>query len=140
LGNPSEVKKIQVSSSEEEDRFWLSLGQTLISDTVNVLDNRAQFMITTVASLLLIDFGILVLSTKTVILMVAPQFFFALSALSFVLSLYPKRYKVNPWTPDETRHTYHEILKNKHWKHYLGFSLFFVGLILVAVSSISIFS
>ena len=107
----------------------------MISNSIDVLDNRAQFMVTTSASLIAVDFAILVIASKVAILTVSPQLVFAFSALCFILSVVPRRYQVNPWLPDETRSTYFTVLNAKHKWHLIGFSLFFFGLILVALSS-----
>ena len=136
MGKPSDVAKVEVSPTPEEDEFWLSFGRSLISNSIDVLDNRAQFMVTTSAALTTVDFAILVIVSKVTILTVSPQFAFALSALCFILSLVPKRYQVNPWLPDETRSTYFEVLNAKHRWHLIGFSFLFLGLILVALSSL----
>jgi len=139
-GESSEMVKVGIPSSPEEDKFWVTFGQSLISETINVLDARAQFMITTSASLLTADFAILVITSKIAAFTVSPQFFFALSALCFILSLFPKRYAVNPWVPDETRSTYFKMLNRKHKYHLAGFLLLFIGLILVVISSFLTFA
>jgi len=137
MSKSSNELKVEVSPTPEEDEFWLSFGQSLISNTIDVLDNRAQFMVTTSASLLAVDFAILLIASKVALLTVSPQFFFASSALCFIASLIPRRYMVNPWVPDQTRSTYFKILDYKHRCHLVGFSLLFLGLFAVALSSFS---
>jgi len=127
--------KVDISSTAEEDEFWISFGQSSISETVGVLDERAKFMITTSASLLAADFAVLLLTSKVGPITVTPQFFFAVSALFFMISLFPRRYKINPWKPDETRETYQEVVEFKYRFHFVGFSMFFLSLVLVATSS-----
>ena len=127
--------KAEIPSFPEEDEFWISFGQSLISETINAMDTRAQFMITTSASLLAADFAVLLLVSRIAAVTVSPQFFMAISAFFFLLSLFPKQYNVNPWTPDETKATYLKILNHKHRLHVIGFSMFFLALVLVAVSS-----
>jgi len=134
-GDSTNTAKTEIPSSLEEDEFWISFGQSLISETINALDTRAQFMITTSASLLTVDFAVLLLASKIAALTVSPQFFLAISAFFFLLSLFPKQYNVNPWTPDKTRATYLKILNHKHRLHVIGFSMFFLALVLIAVSS-----
>lgn len=134
------VAKVELSSTPEEDEFWLTFGQSLISGAISVLDNRAQFMITTSASLLTVDFAILIIASRVTALTVSPQFFFAFSALCFMLSLFPRQYKVNPWKPDSTKLIYYKMLNTKRKCHIIGFILFFTGLILVGLSSFSIAS
>ena len=133
----SGMPKVEISSRPEEDEFWLSFGKSLISNTIDTLDNRAQFMITTSASLLTADFAILVIASKVALSTVSPQFFLASSALCFIVSLIPRRYPANPWVPDQTRFTYLKILNYKHRCHLVGFSLLFLGLIFVTLSSFS---
>jgi hypothetical protein len=128
----------KASSSPEEDEFWIAFGKSLVSKTINILDDRAKFMITTAASLLSVDFAVLVFTSKIAIMTVSPQFFFAISALLFILSLFPRKYGINPWTPDETKHTYDSMIKHKYYFHIAGFAFFFVALISVAFSSFSI--
>ena len=131
----SNTARVEVSTTPEEDGFWLTFGQSLISSTIDVLDGRVQFMITTSASLLTVDFAISLITSKVTTLTVSPQFFFAFSALCFMLSLFPKRYKVDPWQPDSTRSIHYKMLNIKSGYHTIGFILFFVGLVLVGLSS-----
>jgi len=135
LAKPSTVKKVEVALNPEEDEFWLSFGKSLISGSIDILDNRAQFMIRTSASLIAVDFAILVIASKVALLTVSPQFLFAFSVFCFTRSLVPIRYQVNPWLPDETKSTHLKILNAKHKWHLRGFSSFLLGLILVALSS-----
>ena len=137
MGESSSKVKVEISSRPEEDEFWLSFGQSLISEAINILDNRARFMVTTSASLVTADFAIILITSKVTLLTISPQFFFAFSTLFFILSLIPRRYQVNPWLPDETKHTYIEIMNAKHRWHKIGFSLLFLGLLLVALSSLA---
>jgi len=132
----SKVPKVEVSSSPEEDKFWIKFGSKLVSKSINVLDDRAKFMITTAASLLAIDFAVLVFKSRATAINVSPQFFFALSTLFFIISLFPRHYLVNPWTPDETKTLYREILDHKYNFHKIGFAFFFIALILVALTSL----
>ena len=127
--------KVEISPTPEEDEFWKSFGQSLISGTISVLDSRAQFMITTSATLLTVDFAILLIASKVTTLTVGPQFFFAFSALCFMLSLFPRQYKVNPWQPDSTKSIHYKMLNIKRKCHIIGFVFFFFGLILVGLSS-----
>jgi len=136
LSKSNRSPRAETSSNPEEDKFWISIGQSLVSHTIDVLDTRAQFMITTSASLLVVDFAALLITSKIALLKVSPQFLFAVSALSFMYSLFPKQFAVNPWTPDETKLTYGKIIHRKHRAHVLGFCLFFIGLVLVAITSL----
>lgn len=134
MGESARSVKVEKSSNPEEDDFWVSFGKSLISDTIGVLDGRAQFMITTAASLLVVDFAALLFTSKIALAKISPQFFFAVSALAFVYSLFPRGYEVNPWTPDKTKNTYGAIVSHKQRAHVYGFFLFFIALILVAVT------
>lgn len=135
MANSSHLAKVEVSSNPEEDEFWLTIGKSLISNAIKGLDSRAQFMITTSASLLTVDFAILLFTSKVTTLTISPQFFFAFSALCFIVSLFPKQYKVNPWQPDSTKLAYYKMLNVKRKYHIVGFVLFFLGLVLVGLSS-----
>lgn len=128
--------EVELAPNPEEDKFWISFAQSLISNTLDVLDTRAQFMITTAASLLVVDFAALLVTSKIAPLRISPQLFFAFSALSFMFSLFPRRSSVNPWEIEKTKEAYQQIIKSKYLAHVLGFSLFFVGLILIAVTSL----
>jgi hypothetical protein len=133
----SKQPKIGVSARQEEDSYWLNFGKTLISNTIKTFDERAQFMITTCASLITADFAILSFTSKFNILTISPQFFFSLSALCFISSLFPKKYVINPWQPNLVKARYNEIIGKKSTRHIIGFGLFFIGLIAIAISSIS---
>lgn len=128
--------KVEMSSTSDEDTFWLNTAQALISESIDTLDERAKFMITTSASLLTADFAVLLLSSKFTILNVSPQLFFSLSTLFFVISLFPKHYKINPWQPDTTRLIYYKIINQKRNWHILGFSFLIFALLLIVISSI----
>lgn len=136
MKRPTKRPRVEISSSSEEDEFWILFGKSLITSTIDVLDDRAKFMIRTSASLLVVDFAVLLIALKATILTISPQFFFALSVLCFVVSLFPKRYQTNPWTPDETKSIYFRMLNYKRRGHLVGFLSFFLGLILVALTSL----
>ena len=136
MDKSSRSPKTDIPPNIEEDEFWISFARSLISGTIDVLDNRAQFMITTIASLLIVDSAALLIASKITSFAISPQFFFAFSTLCFMYSLFPRRYDVNPSTPDETKRTYLKIMNNKHKWHIFGFLLFFIGLALVGVTSL----
>ena len=135
MSKPNKVKG-KVSSSPREDEFWISFGQSLISGTIDVLDERAKWMVITTASLEAADLAITLILSKVTLFTVSPQFFFAFSTLFFIISLFPRRYQVNLGFPDETRDIYVNILNEKHRWHKIGFIFFFFGLFFVALSSL----
>jgi hypothetical protein len=127
-----------IPKSPEEDEFWVSHGQSLINKTLDNLDDRAKFMITTCASLMVADFAILSLTSLNSIISISPQFFFSISALCFMISLFPQKYVINAWVPDQTKEAYKSVTKKKYKYHKFGFALFFIALLLVAFTSFSI--
>jgi hypothetical protein len=127
-----------IPKSVEEDKYWISFGQTMINQTFEILDDRAKFMITTCASLLVADFAVLVITANIGIFSMSPQFFFAISSLFFMISLFPRKRTINPWTPDETKGLYEELTNTKYKYHKAGFLFFFLALVSIAFSSISI--
>lgn len=124
----------------EQDEFWIEFGKSLISESIKTLDDRAQFMITTCASLLAADFAILTLTSNIGLATVTPQLFFPIAVLFFILSLFPRKIVINAWTPDDTRVAYKRIIDYKHRFHKIGFLFFFIALVLVAISSFFIIS
>lgn len=132
----SKKLRVELSSSPEEDEYWITFAKSLISDTIKTFDNRAQFMITTGASLLTADFAVLLVSSNFSLITIFPQLFFVLSVFSFILSLFPRQYRTNPWKPDSTKLMYYRLLDNKRKWHLFGFSCFFVGLISITMSSL----
>ena len=133
-----QTNQATIPKCAEEDEFWISYGQSLVSQTIDTLDDRAKFMITTSASLLVADFAVLLIMSRFALIFVSPQFFFAFSALFFIFSLFPRQFLVNPWTPDDTKNTYRSLASTKFQFHKIGFLFFFVALLLVALSSFSI--
>jgi hypothetical protein len=124
-------------SPEETNKFWKSYGTEFVKGSIQSLDDRAKFMITTCASLITVNFGLmLAFSAQSTLIKVSPQFFLAISALFFALSLSPKLEKLNLASPGSIERVYNKGMKWRLKLHYVGFGFFIAGLFAVAITSL----
>jgi hypothetical protein len=129
--------RIKISPNPEVNNFWKDQGQKIIGSSLDVLDERAKFMITTCASLIIIDFGLLLaFKIQSIPINVTPQLFFAISAAFFVISYSPVNKRFNLLSPKSIENAYHSWMKWKLLWHYGGFALFLAGLLAFAIISI----
>lgn len=125
-------------SPEETNKFWKSYGTEFVKGSIQSLDDRAKFMITTCASLITVNFGLLLaFPAQSTIIKVSPQFFLAISALFFALSLSPKLEKLNLASPGSIERVYNKSMKWRLKLHYIGFGFFVAGLFAVAITSLT---
>jgi hypothetical protein len=124
-------------SPEETNKFWKSYGTEFVKGSIQSLDDRAKFMITTCASLVTVNFGlILAFSIQSTVINVSPQFFLAISALFFALSLSPKLEKLNFASPGSIERVYNKSMNWRLKLHYMGFGFFIAGLFAAAITSL----
>ena len=110
------------------------MGRGLIKGTLETLDKRAEYMITTITALIAISFGILVgfqLSNLTV--KVAPQILLAISSIFFFLSLRVKQYIISPQSVDSIKGNYEQIANHKYKWQNRGYYLFIAGLLAIEI-------
>jgi hypothetical protein len=130
--------EVEASSTPETDTFWTEFGQQTIKDVITSLDERAKFMITTCASLIVVNFGLLLaFEVHSFSIKVAPQFFLAVSAALFAISFFPITKRVNLQSPDSIENAYNTWMKWKLKCNRAGFFLFIVGLLAMAVTSMT---
>jgi hypothetical protein len=136
-GSDDEVLDGTLPNHLEIDEFWMKFGHEIVSKQLEGLDERAKFMITTCAGLIVIDFGLLfAFSTPSLSLRVVPQFFFAISALFFSFSYFPRGQEIQFEAPDEIKNAYTTLTNAKIQWHRYGFTLFFIGLLAMAITSL----
>lgn len=129
--------EVQVSQTPDLNKFWIDYGKKSITDTICDMDERAKFMITTCASLIVIDFGLLLaFNLHTYSVNVTPQFFFAISAGCFVMSLFPRSRSFDFQIISQIKGAYNSWLKWKLRWHYIAFGFFIAGLLTISVTSI----
>jgi hypothetical protein len=123
------------SANPESDTLWIEMGRNLIKGTLETLDKRAEYMITTITALIAISFGILVgFQLPNLTVKVAPQILLAISSIFFFLSLRVKQYVITPQSVDSIRSKYEEIANSKYKWQNLGYYLFIAGLFAIAVT------
>jgi hypothetical protein len=130
------IAKVETSTTPDIDLFWLDYGKKTVTDVIEGMDERAKFMITTCASLIVIDFGLLLaFSIEPFSIKVAPQFFFVVSAALFVLSLFPRSRTFDLQVIKQIKSSYNSWISWKLKWHYLAFSFFIAGLLVMAITS-----
>jgi hypothetical protein len=125
------------SSNPESDIFWVGIGRDLIKGTLDSLDKRAEYMITTITALMAVSFGILIgFQLPNLTFKIAPQFLLAISTLFFFLSLRVRRYVILPQSVDSIRDKYEQIENLKYKWQNLGYYFFIAALLAIAVTYI----
>jgi hypothetical protein len=123
------------SANPESDTFWIDIGRDLVKGTLETLDKRADYMITTITALIAISFGILVgFQLPNLTIKVAPQILLAISSIFFFLSLRVKQHIITPQSVDSIRAKYEEIGDRKYKWQNLGYCFFIAGLFAIGVT------
>ena len=131
----SEVQAKEARNPEFET-FWNTWSQDIIKKILSDLDSRAKYMITTSATLLAVNFGILlVLKFTSVSIVIGPPFFFLLSAAFFVTSFFPVTREINIQAPYESHKAFERWRQWKIKWQKLGFIFFLIGLGVMAVAA-----
>jgi hypothetical protein len=128
-------------SPEEINKFWKSYGTEFVKGSIQSLDDRAKFMITTCASLITVNFGLTLAFTaefldQSILVKVSSQFFLAISALIFALSISPKLEKLNLASPASIERVYNKSMEWKLKLHYFGFGFFIAALFAIAIATL----
>lgn len=124
--------------ARSDNQFWKDYLNETINKTVEGLDDRAKYMITTCAGLIVVNFGLLlVIDVQKTIVSVTPQFFFAVSTVLFVISYFPIGKKLQRDQPDKIREAYEYWVNWKLRWQYAGFALFLAGLFAIAFVSLA---
>ncbi len=138
IGQPGEnIKKAKFSSNPDVDKFWLEYGKETIKTTLGAMDERAKYMITTCASLIVINFGLL-LAFPSQNIQITPQFFFVVSAAFFAISYFPLKKDFSLFLLKSVKKAYQSWLRWKLIWHYGGFGLFVAGLLALAIANMQI--
>ncbi|MFY9565940.1 MAG: hypothetical protein WAQ29_06295 [Nitrososphaeraceae archaeon] len=128
---------VKISKTAESDLFWIEYGRKTLTETIEVMDERAKFMVTTCSSLIIIDFGLLLaFNTSGISFKVAPAFFFVVAAALFVLSYFPLSKDYNLQVPKDIKSAYDYWRKWKLRWNRIGFGFFLAGLLAVALTSL----
>lgn len=123
------------SGNSDYDTFWIDMGRDLIKGNLENLDKRAEYMITTITALIVIDFGILVgFQVPALTLKVAPQILFAISIMLFFWSLRIKKYTIFPDSIEDIRQEHKTIGNHKYKWQNAGYYWFVAGLIAMAIT------
>ena len=85
------VKGIRMSPTPESDLFWTEMAWKRVDQTLDSLDKRAEYMLTTIGGLIAVNFGLLIaFDIPFFSANVAPQFLLAISAIFFSMSHFPR--------------------------------------------------
>jgi hypothetical protein len=131
-----EPVSVRISGTSELDTFWKECGKKMITDSIDKFDERAKFMITTCATLIVINFGLLLaFPVQGVPFEIAPPLFFAVAAAIFAISYFPAGPRIYPLVPDSISRVHSIMFGFKLRCHYVGLSLFICGLFLLGISN-----
>ena len=129
----------KISQNPDVDDFWIGYGKKILEGSINSLDERAKFMVTTCAALIVVNFGLLVaFSAGSALIKVTPQFFFVVSAALFVLSYFPSKVRFNLASPKSVEDVYNISLKWRYGCHISGFVFFISGLLAIALTQLNL--
>lgn len=127
--------KVEIAQTDE-DEFWIEFSKELTRDTIKTLDERAKYIITTCASLIVIHFGLLIsFKVQGGTFMVTPEFFLVISAALFAISFYPISKHIQMQSPSSVRDAYEHWIKWKLNGHHIGFGFFIAGLLAMAITA-----
>lgn len=123
--------------NQEIKKFWLEYNQKTITDSLGTLDERAKFLITTCASLIVIHFGIVIgFGISEISFKITPEAFFIIAASFFSISYFPIKKKIEYQNTEFIEQAYSEWLYYKYKWHKLGFIFFIFGLISLTITTI----
>lgn len=132
---PDKIIDARPAKHPEISRFWIDYGKGIVNNTH--LDDRAKNMITTCASLIVVNFGLLLaFRVEPVSVKLTPQFFFAISAALFILSYFPVKRKFYLDIPKSIEASYDSWMLWKLIYHKFGFVFFIAGLFAIAITGL----
>jgi hypothetical protein len=119
----------------DPDEIYAEYGKKLLTETAGGLDERAKFMITTCATLVVVQFGLsFVFNVEPFSFTLTPQFFLVISAAFFAKSLYYVGRTTVDLQSSESLHRYYmKTTRSKYRWHSLGLSFFIVGMLVFAI-------
>jgi hypothetical protein len=133
--NTDKVEEFYQSPTPELDNLWVGIGRDLIKNSLDLLDKRAEYMITTITALIVIDFGLLLgFQVPSGTWKLAPQFLLAVSMVFFFLSLSIKKYEIKPQSPENIQNSYKDIGDKKYLYHNIGYGIFIAALFAIALT------
>ncbi|MGB8935811.1 MAG: hypothetical protein WCC17_11970 [Candidatus Nitrosopolaris sp.] len=134
----TEYQSIDVRPASETERMWIDYGKRFVTTSIEGFQDRSKFMITTVAGLMVIQFGLsLAFTIKPLLFKLTPQFFLVISAIFFGKSLLyggPRR-SLNLDSPSSVAQYYEALVKSKYIDNLLGLLFFIAGLLAIAMMS-----
>jgi len=141
-------RKNSVNGSEEEgelspeeegelESFWKAYYKTAINDSLSKLDERARYLITTCASLIVIHFGLIIgFKIENISIKIAPEFFFVIAAAAFAFSLFPLSRSIFYQSPASIQEAFTSSLRWRTRGQYVGFGFFIAGLLAMAITAL----
>jgi hypothetical protein len=127
---------VQLSPKNVSNSILVDMAKKWYENTLGVFDKRAEYLITTIAGLMAINFGIIfAFNISDFLIRLVPNVFFSLSMLFFASSYFPKTVDVYPDVPDTGLEAYNTSVKRKSKWQKFGFASFFMGLLSIAITS-----
>ena len=131
-----EIQSVEISPDPIGDNFWIEFGKETVKETVMGMDEKAKYMITTCASLIVIHFGFLLgFKVQNLSIKVTPEFFFVIAAALFSFSLYPIAKSINLQSPESIKNAYDTWIKWKLIGHRIAYGFFIAGLLAMAITA-----
>lgn len=119
---------VSIPSNPEEDELWIGIGKSIVQGSLDKIDDRSKFMVTTVSALITANVGIFTFTSKFGVASAVPQLVLVSSAIAFAVALFPRLESLNPWTPSDTQRQFNHVLTFKYRCHTFGFVLLLLGL------------
>jgi hypothetical protein len=130
-----EIKSVEPVGAPDYHLFWINIGKEMLKGNLEFIDKRAEYMLTTIAALIAIDFGVLLaFDVPNVTLKLVPQAIFSFSAIFFFYSLQLRKYNFNMYNPDEVKSSYNDIRERKFKAQRTGYLFFIAGLFAMALT------
>ena len=142
--NNNQITRVRSSSSPTTDKIWIEFAIKRAVEGLDRLDKRAEFFLTTIATLIAIKFGLFVAFTTSLTTTnplnpnIYPQFILAISAIFFALSYFPYKKLVYLESPKNIEDAYTAWHGWKVRWQIVGFIFFIIGLFAIAYSFIEL--
>lgn len=145
-GSPKDyVLEAQASPLSFYDHILIDLVRKILVNDFEVIESYAKMMITVLVYLLPVYFSaisfisnILGKTLTSIYVSIIVVALLIISLIPFTLTIFPKKWRINPEDLSDIRELREEIVKRKYKYSLAGFILFLIGLILMAIQFLTI--
>lgn len=136
------VDGVSLSPNTWYDRMLMDMAKRWQENTIAVLDKRAEYLITTIVGLIAVNFGIIYVfnisdtfNFPEIVIQIVPNAILSISVLFFALSHFPEVRKIRLDVPKDILNAYEKNIDNKYKLQKIGYILFVVALIAIAITA-----